>query len=261
MTGSRAPDRDAFATLRGHGGALPPASINQPSLSSRRVQLQVGDGSGSDASHQHTPAGSVGPDPRSNGGGRYQAVPGQSTRLRHGSAVAGRSGGVDFFNLSSSILTPSAAAGILNTGFLSGYDTVWKAMDGRSAATSAPKSRRSASWRRSSSTTTGSARSPRRRGRSMSWQTSRLQDPRPAVADIDVAVQVPGCRSGAHQLQRGLFSIADQGGGRVKKTHCRSHDEALRGAEILQHDRPYLGWLLIGKPPHGRSCPKTCGPS
>lgn len=43
-----------------------------------------------------------------------------------------RSGGVDFFNLSSSILsTLSAAAGILNTGFaFPDYDTVWKAMDG-----------------------------------------------------------------------------------------------------------------------------------
>jgi tripartite ATP-independent transporter DctP family solute receptor len=43
-----------------------------------------------------------------------------------------RSGGVDFFNLSSSILsTLSPAAGILNTGFaFPDYDTVWKAMDG-----------------------------------------------------------------------------------------------------------------------------------
>ncbi|MFO1155068.1 MAG: TRAP transporter substrate-binding protein [Rhodospirillales bacterium] len=43
-----------------------------------------------------------------------------------------RSGGVDFFNLSSSILsTLVSAAGILNTGFaFPDYDTVWKAMDG-----------------------------------------------------------------------------------------------------------------------------------
>jgi tripartite ATP-independent transporter DctP family solute receptor len=43
-----------------------------------------------------------------------------------------RSGGVDFFNLSSSILsTLSPAAGILNTGFaFRDYDVVWKAMDG-----------------------------------------------------------------------------------------------------------------------------------
>ncbi|MFO1119034.1 MAG: TRAP transporter substrate-binding protein [Rhodospirillales bacterium] len=43
-----------------------------------------------------------------------------------------RSGGVDFFNLSSSILsTLSAAAGILNTGFaFPDYATVWAAMDG-----------------------------------------------------------------------------------------------------------------------------------
>src|SRR5574337_2043883 len=42
-----------------------------------------------------------------------------------------RSGGVDFFNLSSSILsTLTAAAGIVNTGFaFPDYDTVWKAMD------------------------------------------------------------------------------------------------------------------------------------
>src|SRR5512132_2035577 len=43
-----------------------------------------------------------------------------------------RSGGVDFFNLSSSILsTLSPAAGILNTGFaFRDYDVVWRAMDG-----------------------------------------------------------------------------------------------------------------------------------
>lgn len=43
-----------------------------------------------------------------------------------------RSGGVDFFNLSSSILsTLTAAAGILNTGFaFPDYATVWAAMDG-----------------------------------------------------------------------------------------------------------------------------------
>jgi tripartite ATP-independent transporter DctP family solute receptor len=43
-----------------------------------------------------------------------------------------RSGGVDFFNLSSSILsTLAAAAGILNTGLaFPDYDAVWKAMDG-----------------------------------------------------------------------------------------------------------------------------------
>lgn len=43
-----------------------------------------------------------------------------------------RSGGVDFFNLSSSILSTLApSAGILNTGFaFKDYDTVWKAMDG-----------------------------------------------------------------------------------------------------------------------------------
>lgn len=40
-----------------------------------------------------------------------------------------RSGGVEFFNQSSSILAP--AAGIVNTGFaFSDYDQVWKAMDG-----------------------------------------------------------------------------------------------------------------------------------
>lgn len=43
-----------------------------------------------------------------------------------------RSGGVDFFNQSSSVLaTLAPAAGIVNTGFaFSDYDTVWKAMDG-----------------------------------------------------------------------------------------------------------------------------------
>jgi tripartite ATP-independent transporter DctP family solute receptor len=43
-----------------------------------------------------------------------------------------RSGGVEFFNLASSILaTLTPAAGIVNTGFaFPDYDTVWKAMDG-----------------------------------------------------------------------------------------------------------------------------------
>lgn len=43
-----------------------------------------------------------------------------------------RSGGVDFFNLSSSILSTLApSAGLLNTGFaFPDYETVWKAMDG-----------------------------------------------------------------------------------------------------------------------------------
>ena len=61
----------------------------------------------------------------------------------------------------------------------------------------------------------------------MSGRPQGLQDPRPAVADIDVAVQVPGCRSGADQLQRGLFSAADQGGGRSRKPIAdHLHDEA-----------------------------------
>lgn len=43
-----------------------------------------------------------------------------------------RTGGVEFFNQSSSVLaTLAAAAGIVNTGFaFPDYDTVWKAMDG-----------------------------------------------------------------------------------------------------------------------------------
>ena len=43
-----------------------------------------------------------------------------------------RSGGVELFNLSSSILaTLVPAAGIVNTGFaFTDYDAVWKAMDG-----------------------------------------------------------------------------------------------------------------------------------
>lgn len=47
-----------------------------------------------------------------------------------------RSGGVDFFNLSSSILsTLTAAAGILNTGFaFPDYPAVWAAMDGEVGA-------------------------------------------------------------------------------------------------------------------------------
>jgi tripartite ATP-independent transporter DctP family solute receptor len=47
-----------------------------------------------------------------------------------------RSGGVDFFNLSSSILsTLVPAAGIVNTGFaFADYDAVWRAMDGELGA-------------------------------------------------------------------------------------------------------------------------------
>ena len=57
--------------------------------------------------------------------------------------------------------------------------------------------------------------------------------------------------AGQHQLRRGLHRAADQGGrrpGEPARDHL--HREALRSAEILLHDQPHVGRLLVpGQPP------------
>ena len=131
---SRAPDTRRTFLRPGSRRALlclAAASVEEPqqppssTTSGRRVRIR--------RIPSTSPAGSVGPDPRSNGGRvDIKLFPANQLGSDTDLAVAGRSGGVDFFNLSSSILsTLSAAAGILNTGFaFPDYDTVWKAMDG-----------------------------------------------------------------------------------------------------------------------------------
>ena len=159
-----------------------------------------------------------------------------------------RSGGVELFNLSSSILaTLVPAAGIVNTGFaFPDYDTVWKAMDGELGtyvrAQIAKAGLLTASPRLGQRLSPGhhlDAPDQRARG------SERPEDPGPAGADTDLALQGARRRCDAHQLQRALLGTPDQGGGGPGEPAAdHRDDQALRGPEVLQHDRPCLGRLL-----------------
>ncbi len=161
-----------------------------------------------------------------------------------------RSGGVEFFTLSGLIpptLVPAAAINGVGFAFPDAELRCGKRWTVRSAALCARRSPRPiwSPWKRSG--TTASARSPRRRSRLSGRMISRGFKIRVPVSPLWTSMfEAFDAAPALDQFQRGVFVVADQGGGRRRRSAGADfHGEALRGAGLLLADQPHVGRLLV----------------
>ena len=166
-----------------------------------------------------------------------------------------RSGGVEFFTLSGLILsTLVPAASINGIGFaFPDYASVWKAMDGELGAYVRGQIAKTNQilametiWDngfRQTTTSTKPIKTPD------DFRGMKLRVP---VSPLWTSMfKALGAVARLDQLQRSLFGAADQDRRRPgKPARAHLHRQALRGAEILLADQPYVGRFLVpGQPP------------
>ena len=178
-----------------------------------------------------------------------------------------RSGGVDFFNLSTSILaTLVPTAGILNTGFaFPTYDVVWQAVDGDLGTFVRAQIEKTGvisvcrfydnGFRQITSST-----KPIKTPDDLKGFKIRVP-PAPMLTSLFKALDAGPAPINFNELYSSLQTKVVEGQENPLADH--RHHPAVRGAEVLQHDRPCLGRLCRSRQPPRLAAPaaRTCGPS